>query len=172
MSPKKTPEQQISVISQWLKDISLPKEYLITDPETYTFDFFALKKECGSDWSTAEVINPFSRQIMCWSNLSASQRSRRGSTAGRVAVGSRHQLQTLVQKEPPGVWDFTLLPSFQRFLLPPAEPLLGWISTGCSSTVPPWAQSSPRFTAHLPHTGWRKMFFGLIFKFAAEAVFW
>ncbi len=44
-------------------------------------------------------------------NLSVSQRSCRGSTAGRVAVGSRHQLQTLVQKEPPGVGDFTLLPS-------------------------------------------------------------
>jgi len=44
-------------------------------------------------------------------NLSGSQRSRRGSPAGRLAVGSTHQLQTLVQKEPPGVGDFTLLPS-------------------------------------------------------------
>lgn len=114
-------------------------------------------KESGSDRSPAEVFNPFSRRIMCWSNLSLSQRSRWGSTAGWVAVGPRHQLQTLVQKEPPGVWDFTLLSSFHWFLLPPAEPLLGWISTGCSSTVPPRACSSARFTARLPHTGPSKL---------------
>lgn len=57
------------------------------------------------------ILKRFTQANISPCNLSVSQQSCRGSTAGRVAVGSRHQLQTLVQKEPPGVGDFTLLPS-------------------------------------------------------------
>lgn len=51
----------------------------------------------------------------------------------QLAAGPRHQLQTLVQKEPPGVCDFTLLPSSAGSLCGP----LNRRRAGLTPAVPP-----------------------------------
>lgn len=62
---------------------------------------------------------------------------------------------------------------FCWFPLRPAEPLLGWINTGCSSTVPPRARSTALLStgAPCPSHQTEKSVFGFVFKFTLSRCF-
>lgn len=107
------------------------------------------------DGTTGEFLNSLRIRPR---DLSVSQCSRRGSTAGPGGCGPSAPAADSCAGRATRCRGFHAPSLLHWFPLQPAEPLLGWINTGCSSTVLPRAlYSSAVFTAcrlvpRLPHT--------------------